>query len=234
MPKKAGRDPRLARAGVVAFNTPRRTPDHATKSHIVVAKVGSQVRTIRFGQQGVRTNQTVGQRRAFESRHRSNIARGPLSAAYWSAKVKWDPKKTRSPSHKWKTGTVTKKQAGAAVKKNPALWERSKARAKAAMGGKHSARAMQLAVKYYKAAGGAYIGEKSPGNRLAAWTKQDWGDTGTQGSRYLPKRARDSLTAAEKKATNAKKRADTRAGRQFSAQPKAIAQKTSKYRSGAS
>jgi hypothetical protein len=104
--KKSSRDPRLARAGVSAFNAPRRTPDHATKSHIVVAKVGDTVKTIRFGQQGVRTNQTVGQRKAFESRHRKNIARGPLSAAYWAAKVKWDPTKTQSSSTRWKKGTL--------------------------------------------------------------------------------------------------------------------------------
>ena len=61
-------DPRLKRAGVKAYNTPKRTPGHPTKSHIVVAKKGDQIKTIRFGQQGVKTNQTAGQREAFKSR----------------------------------------------------------------------------------------------------------------------------------------------------------------------
>jgi hypothetical protein len=84
---------------------PKRTPSHPTKSHVVVAKVGDVVKVIRFGQQGVKTNQTVGQRKAFESRHAKNIAKGKLSAAYWAAKVKWNPQKTKSPSKKWKKGS---------------------------------------------------------------------------------------------------------------------------------
>jgi hypothetical protein len=84
---------------------PKRTPSHPTKSHVVVAKVGDTVKVIRFGQQGVKTNQTVGQRKAFESRHAKNIAKGKLSAAYWAAKVKWNPQKTKSPSKKWKKGS---------------------------------------------------------------------------------------------------------------------------------
>ena len=83
------RDPRLKRAGVKGFNKPKRTPNHKTKSHIVVAKVGNKIKTIRFGQQGVKTNQTAGQRKAFKSRHAKNIKRGKLSAAYWANKVKW-------------------------------------------------------------------------------------------------------------------------------------------------
>ena len=82
------RDPRLTRAGVSGYNKPKRTPNHPTKSHIVVAKVGDQIKTIRFGQQGVKTNQTAGQRKAFESRHAKNIARGKLSAAWWAANKK--------------------------------------------------------------------------------------------------------------------------------------------------
>ena len=83
------KDPRLTRAGVTGFNKPKRTPTHATKSHVVVAKQGDKVKTIRFGQQGVKTNQTVGQREAFKSRHGKNIAKGKMSAAYWANKVKW-------------------------------------------------------------------------------------------------------------------------------------------------
>jgi len=99
------KDSRLARAGVTGYNKPKRTPGHPTKSHIVVAKVGDIIKTIRFGQQGVKTNQTVGQREAFKSRHAKNIAKGKLSAAYWADKAKWSPSKTASPSKKWVKGS---------------------------------------------------------------------------------------------------------------------------------
>ncbi len=98
------KDSRLTRAGVTGYNKPKRTPSHPTKSHIVVAKDGDQVKTIRFGQQGVKTNQTAGQRKAFKSRHSKNIARGKMSAAFWANKVKWSPSKTKSSSSKWKKG----------------------------------------------------------------------------------------------------------------------------------
>jgi hypothetical protein len=98
------KDPRLERAGVEGFNKPKKTPSHPTKSHIVVAKSGDQVKLIRFGQQGVKTNQTTGQREAFKSRHAKNIAKGKMSAAYWADKVKWSPSDTKSPSKKWIKG----------------------------------------------------------------------------------------------------------------------------------
>jgi len=98
------KDPRLARAGVSGYNKPKRTPNHPTKSHIVVAKEGDKIKTIRFGQQGVKTNQTVGQREAFKSRHAKNIAKGRMSAAYWADKEKWSPSKTKSKSKKWVKG----------------------------------------------------------------------------------------------------------------------------------
>jgi hypothetical protein len=103
MPLK--KDNRLVKAGVSGYNQAKRTPSHPTKSHIVVAKEGSKIKTIRFGQQNVKTNQTVGQRKAFESRHAKNIAKGKMSAAYWADKVKWSPSKTASPSKKWKKGS---------------------------------------------------------------------------------------------------------------------------------
>ena len=78
------------------YNKPKRTPEHPSNSHAVLAKEGDKVKLIRFGQQGVRTNQTVAQRRAFKSRHRKNIAKGKSSAAWWANKVKWSPSKTRS------------------------------------------------------------------------------------------------------------------------------------------
>lgn len=122
-----------------------------------------------------------------------------------------------------------------ATKRDPAKWARAKARAKAKMGGKHSARAMQLAVKYYKDAGGTYSGAKKSSNKLAKWTKQDWGTksgkkSGETGERYLPKAARKALSAREYARTTAKKREDTAKGKQFSRQPKDIAKKTAKYR----
>ena len=88
-------DPRLARFGLKGFNKPKRTPSHKTKSHMVLAKVGTRTKLIRFGQQGVRTNQTPAQRRAFKARHAKNIARGRMSGAYWAYRVKWSPSKTR-------------------------------------------------------------------------------------------------------------------------------------------
>jgi hypothetical protein len=94
--RKAKRDPKLARAGVTAYNKPKRTPGHKTKSHIVVARSGGKTKTIRFGEQGAKVNQTPSQRKRFKSRHAKNIAQGPMSAAYWANKTKWDPKKTKS------------------------------------------------------------------------------------------------------------------------------------------
>lgn len=84
------KDSRLERAGVSGFNQPKRTPDHPTKSHVVVAKVGEEVKTIRFGQQGVVGDRQPTKRQAsFKARHAKNIAKGKMSAAYWADKVKW-------------------------------------------------------------------------------------------------------------------------------------------------
>ena len=83
-------DPRLKRAGVSGFNKPKRTPSHATKSHVVVAKSGDQVKTIRFGQQGKTGDKTMTPRaKSFKARHGKNIAHGPMRASYWANKVKW-------------------------------------------------------------------------------------------------------------------------------------------------
>ena len=83
-------DPRLKRAGVSGYNKPKRTPNHPTKSHVVVAKEGDKVKTIRFGQQG-KTGSKPGTARnkSFRARHAKNIARGPMSGAYWANKAKW-------------------------------------------------------------------------------------------------------------------------------------------------
>lgn len=91
------KDSRLTRAGVSGYNKPKRTPNHPTKSHVVVAKVGTQVKTIRFGQQGVsgspkKAGESASYRKrreSFKARHAKNIAKGKMSAAYWADKVKW-------------------------------------------------------------------------------------------------------------------------------------------------
>lgn len=84
------KDSRLKRAGVSGYNKPKRTPNHPTKSHVVVAKVGNKVKTIRFGQQGVvGDKKPTARQKSFKARHAKDIARGPFSAAYWADKEKW-------------------------------------------------------------------------------------------------------------------------------------------------
>jgi hypothetical protein len=87
----------LRMAGVSGFNKPKRTPNHPTKSHVVVAKEGDKAKTIRFGQQGVsgspkKEGESASYRKrreSFKARHRANINKGKMSAAYWADKVKW-------------------------------------------------------------------------------------------------------------------------------------------------
>jgi hypothetical protein len=103
--------------------------------------------------------------------------------------------------------------------------------------GQWSARKAQLAVQEYKKQGGGYEGERGADNHLQQWTDENWctesgGKSGETGERYLPERAREHLTRQEYAETSAKKLADTKRGKQFSAQPKAIAGKTARYRSG--
>jgi hypothetical protein len=92
------KDSRLAKAGVSGYNKPKRTPDHPKKSHIVVAKEGDKVKTIRFGEQGAKTagapkagesKKMTKKRASFKARHAKNIAKGKMSAAYWADKEKW-------------------------------------------------------------------------------------------------------------------------------------------------
>jgi hypothetical protein len=90
-------DPRLKRAGVSGFNKPKRTPNHATKSHVVVAKLGDKIKTIRFGQQGVsgagknpKSAKDKARKKSYYARHDAQDASpSRLSARYWSHKVKW-------------------------------------------------------------------------------------------------------------------------------------------------
>jgi len=122
-----------------------------------------------------------------------------------------------------------------AKKRDPAKWARAKARAKAKMGGKHSAREMQLATKYYKDAGGKYSGKKKKTNKLSKWTKQKWKTksgkpSSKTGERYLPEKAIKSLSAKEYAATTRAKKAGTKKGKQFVKQPKKIAKKTARFR----
>lgn len=130
-----------------------------------------------------------------------------------------------------------------ASKSNPGLWKRIvKAVKSSSKGGKPnqwSARKAQIAVRRYKDLGGSYRGSKSPSNSLAKWTKEDWGTKsgknsvvgrGATGERYLPRKARQSLSDSEYAATTAAKRAGMRSGKQFVRQPNGIAEKTARYR----
>ena len=126
----------------------------------------------------------------------------------------------------------------------PKLRERLKnkimAGSKGGKAGQWSARKAQMLAQQYKAAGGGYRGGKGKKQKsLSKWTKEEWGTKSGKpsvqgkkatGERYLPKRTRQKLSAAEYLATSAKKRRDMKKGKQFSKQPKKIAKKTRKYR----
>tara|TARA_R100001369_G_scaffold15958_1_gene30802 strand:+ start:100 stop:495 length:396 start_codon:yes stop_codon:yes gene_type:complete len=129
---------------------------------------------------------------------------------------------------------IVRKTGGTATKRDPKKWAAAKSRAKRKMGGKHSARAMQLAVKYYKDSGGSYSGKKKT-TKLSKWTKEKWQTksgkpSSKTGERYLPKKAIKSLSTKEYAATTKAKRKGTAAGKQFVKQPKKIAAKTKRFR----
>ena len=128
-----------------------------------------------------------------------------------------------------------------AEKTDPKLWEKVKTEVtkgdKGGKPGQWSARKAQLAVNEYKHEGGGYEGKKDPHNHLVEWAKEEWGTksgkpSGETGERYLPKEAREHLSKEEYARTTAKKRADSRKGRQFSAQPEDVAKKTAPYHEG--
>ena len=130
-----------------------------------------------------------------------------------------------------------------ATKTDPELWDKVKEEVtsgdKGGKPGQWSARKAQMAVQAYKHEGGGYEGEKSEDNHLVQWEREEWGTgsgkpSGETGERYLPKEARDHLTPEEYRRTTAKKRRDTRKGRQHSAQPDDIAAKTAEARHEAS
>lgn len=131
--------------------------------------------------------------------------------------------------------------AGTAKKTDPKLWEKVKQEVtdgdKGGKPGQWSARKAQMAVQEYKAEGGGYDGRKTADNHLAQWTEEEWGtrsgqNSGDTGERYLPKKAREALTPSEYARTTRKKRIDSAKGKQFSAQPKDVAEKTAPYRRG--
>lgn len=126
-----------------------------------------------------------------------------------------------------------------AEKTDPELWEKVKdevtAGSKGGKKGEWSARKAQMAVAEYKKRGGGYKGEKDEHNSLHEWTEEDWGTksgrkSGESGERYLPRKAREALTDGEYQRTTAKKRADSRKGKQHSAQPSDVAEKTRPFR----
>ncbi|CAA9513809.1 MAG: hypothetical protein AVDCRST_MAG62-691 [uncultured Sphingomonas sp.] len=130
---------------------------------------------------------------------------------------------------------------GTAEKTDPSLWEKVKAEVtaggKGGDPGEWSARKAQMAVQEYKKRGGGYHGGKDPHNHLVEWGEEHWGTrsgkpSGETGERYLPEKAREALTDEEYRRTTAAKRRDTRAGKQFSAQPEDVARKAAKYRGG--
>ncbi len=128
-----------------------------------------------------------------------------------------------------------------AEKTDPELWEKVKEEVKASdKGGKPgqwSARKAQRAVKLYEERGGGFKGKRTADNHLLQWEREDWGTKSggkslETGERYLPKKAREALTPEEYRRTTAKKRADLKKGQQFSAQPKAVAEKAAHFRDG--
>jgi len=126
-----------------------------------------------------------------------------------------------------------------AEKSDPKLWEKVKSRVtKSSKGGKPgqwSTRKAQMATQEYKKEGGGYEGKKSSDNHLKEWTDEEWGtksgkESGKTGERYLPKKARKSLSKDEYARSTAKKRADSAKGKQFSKQPKDVAKKAAAAR----
>ena len=87
----------MQKNGLSGVNKPKRTPNHPKKSHVVMAKEGESYKLLRFGQQGVsgspkKEGESAAYRKrreSFKARHSKNIAKGKMSAAYWSSVTKW-------------------------------------------------------------------------------------------------------------------------------------------------
>ena len=233
----------IKKHGLAGVNKPKKTPSHPTKKGIVLAKEGDRVKLIRFGDQNMGHNYSPEARKGFKSRHAKNIAKGKMSAAYWSDKAFWGgegaDKKMPPKSQKYTRGLKRYAEGGkVATKSNPSLWKRIvasvKASSKGGDAGEWSARKAQLAVQQYKKSGGDYKGPKKE-TSLSKWTKQDWTTSSGKPSegkrRYLPKAAWSALSSAQKAATNKAKAEGNKQGKQFVSQPKSIAEKVAKYRS---
>jgi hypothetical protein len=233
----------IKKHGLSGVNKPKKTPSHPTKKGIVLAKEGDRVKLIRFGDQNMGHNYSPEARKGFKSRHAKNIAKGKMSAAYWSDKAFWGgegaDKKMPPKSQKYTRGLKKYAEGGkVATKSNPSLWKRIvasvKANSKGGDAGEWSARKAQLAVQQYKKSGGDYKGPKKE-TSLSKWTKQDWTTSSGKPSegkrRYLPKAAWSALSSAQKAATNKAKAKGDSEGKQFVSQPKSIAEKVAKYRS---
>ena len=122
---------------------------------------------------------------------------------------------------------------------DPKLWDEVKSEithgSKGGEADQWSARKAQLAVAEYKRRGGAYKGKKAADNHLVQWTQEEWGTRSGRPShesheRYLPKAAQRELTDSEHRRTTTKKQRDTAKGRQFSRQPKDVADKVAETR----
>ena len=155
----AKKDSRLKRAGVSGYNKPKRTPNHPKKSHIVVAKEGSKVKTIRFGQKGAKTAgkpkagesaRMKAKRKSFKARHAKNIKKGKMSAAYWADKGQVVSRQKKSKSRVNEAGNYTKPT----MRKR--LFNQIKAGSKGGKPGQWSARKAQMLAKRYKEKGGGY------------------------------------------------------------------------------
>ena len=97
MPHENRKKSLLKKHNLKGVNKAKRTPGHKTKSHMVLAQEGHNLKLIRFGQQGVDTkpprkgesDADKAKRKSFKARHAKNIAKGKMSAAFWADKTKW-------------------------------------------------------------------------------------------------------------------------------------------------
>ena len=87
----------LKKHNLSGVNKPKRTPKHKTKSHMVLAQQGHELKLIRFGQQGVKgagakpkTAKDKLRKKSYFARHNAQDPNpSKMSARYWSHKTKW-------------------------------------------------------------------------------------------------------------------------------------------------
>lgn len=215
------------------YNIPVANRGNSQHKKMVLAKKGDKVKLIRFGHKGYKHNYNKKAKsnyltRSAGIRNKSGqlTKNDKFSANYWSRRVLWprgqkadgSSKKMKKKASLEQFYLVKEAEKGTAVKRDPAKWARAKAQAKARMGGKHSARAMQLAVQIYKKSGGTYAGKKpsASNNKMRKWTKQKWRTRpGTSSiakksdgstSRYLPEKKWKGMSKKEQLKTDLKKR----------------------------